>query len=85
MSAPATIDALAAAHLAKLDRVPALTDEPCTLALAARMARKVRWYRDVAREIALGMLGPNGMAPAIDLVARDAARFGFSTSERKAA
>ena len=63
---------LATEHLATLATVPSLTDFSCTLYDAKRLARQVRIYqRDP------GMLGHNGIAPAIAACVSSARFHGF--------
>lgn len=69
--------ALIERHRAQLALVPTLTDEPCTLALAARYVRKVEHYATGYMDQALGALGPNGFGPAIDSVVASARFHGF--------
>ncbi|WP_375249513.1 hypothetical protein [Sphingomonas sp.] len=65
---------LAAQHIATLDLVEQTTDNAFTLNLAARYRDRVRW---LARHNDTGMLGPNGIAPAIASIARSAEFHGF--------
>lgn len=73
------IAALAAGHLAALALVPTLTDIPTSLNHAKQLAASVRGY---ARRDALGMLGPNGIEPAVRRCVDSARRIGFGWRER---
>lgn len=71
--------ALAAEHLATLDTIPLTTDSSFVLAQAHRYRARVR---QLARFNDAGMLGENGIGPAIADVAKQAAFHGFGRSAR---
>lgn len=73
-------DALARQHLDRLATVPALTDCPLTRNHAKGLAEKVRLYAEDR-----GMLGRNGIGPAIDSCLSQAKSLGFLSAKRVAA
>lgn len=73
---PATtpVDVIADRLLAGLVLVPSITDHDSSLFEAERLAKRVRWF---ARNNDIGMLGRNGIQPAIERCIRAANFYGF--------
>lgn len=76
--APAT--SLARDHIARLTAVPALTDCPCTRNEAKSLIAQTQRYSDEP-----GMLGRNGIGPAVDQCVSRARNLGFRPAKRVAA
>lgn len=77
-----TADTRAEALLALLATVPALTDMPTSLNHARSLAAKVKMYRGWAT--GKGMLGENGIAPAVRACVSGARFHGFDWRDRYA-
>lgn len=73
-------DALAQSHIARLSAVPALTDCPCTRNEAKSLIAQTQRYADEP-----GMLGRNGIGPAVDQCISRARNLGFRPAKRVAA
>ncbi|NYD88784.1 hypothetical protein [Sphingomonas melonis] len=76
---PATtpVDVIADRLLAGLALVPSITDYPTALYEAKRLASRVRGYANLPNT-APGMLGRNGIQPAIERCIISAGRHGFN-------
>ena len=75
-TADAPLDVIADRLLAGLARVPLITDHPTALYEAERLASRVRGYANLPN-VAPGMLGRNGIQPAIERCIISAGRHGF--------
>lgn len=73
--------ALAAQHIAALETVPLLTDFPFAVNEAARLAKRVRGLGNLPNA-GPGLLGRNGIAPAVDACVRSAGFHGFNWRAR---
>lgn len=69
---PDALDALIASHRAALDLAVQATDFPTVIARVGELRRRINWFERHGRETALGGLGENGLAPAIEQTLRSA-------------